>query len=405
MKNHVAIAIGLLAGLALGLTASATGAPALHRVADWVAPAGTVFINLLRMVIVPLVAATLFSGVAGLGDIRRIGGLGLRTLGFFWGTTLVSIAIGMVVMTLLTPYTPALISAGTDGPDTRLPGTIDFILGLVPTNPVKAAADGALLPLIVFSVLFGAAAGTLSPEERRPLVSLADAVGGAMIRMVHWILYLAPVGVFALAAPVTAKLGWSILQSLSVFIGAVLLGLLILVTAVYLPIVAARGVRPAAFLRACLAPQAIGLSTATSAAALPAMLDASEQGLGASRGVASFVVPLGTALARPGSALFQGAAVVFLAKLYQVPLPLTGALGAWLATFLVSLTIAAVPSASVVTLAPALANVGIPMEGLAVLLGVDRIPDMFRTATNVTAIMAAVVFGERGETGRGKREA
>jgi Na+/H+-dicarboxylate symporter len=224
-----------------------------------------------------------------------------------------------------------------------------------------------------------------------------------MIRIVHWVLWLAPVGVFALAAPVTAKLGWEILRSLGVFVGAVILALLLFVGAVYLPIVASRGTRIAAFLRACLAPQAIALSTASSAAALPAMLDSSDRLLAVSRNASSFVVPLGVALNRAGSALFQGAAVVFLAKLYQVPLNLTGALSAWLATFLVSLTVAAVPSASVVTLAPALNSVGIPLEGLAVLLGVDRIPDMFRTATNVTGTMAATVMG-KGEWGMGNGE-
>ena len=402
MKNHVAIALGLLAGLALGLAASGTGSPALLRVTEWLTPVGTLFINLLRMVIVPLVAATLFSGVAGLGDVRRIGKLGVRTLLFFWGTTLVAIAVGMIVMAVMAPLARATMTAGTESTAARLPGAVDFVLSLIPTNPVKAAADGALLPLIVFSVLFGAAAGALAPPDRQPLIDLADAVGAAMIRIVHWVLWLAPIGVFALAAPVTAKLGWEILRSLGVFVGAVILGLLVFVGAVYLPVVASRG-RVATFLRACLAPQAIALSTASSAAALPAMLDSSEHGLGVSRTVSSFVVPLGVALNRAGSALFQGSAVVFLAKVYQVPLTLTGAVGAWLATFLVSLTVAAVPSASVVTLAPALNSVGIPLDGLAVLLGVDRIPDMFRTATNVTGTMAATVVAGAERTAQGER--
>ena len=398
MKNHVAIAVGLVAGLVFGLVAHATAIPVLLGLAGGIAPAGTLFVNLIKMVVIPLVVTTLVSGTAGLGDVRRLGALGLRTLAFFWATTVVSIMLGMVVMRLAAPLmsaTTGALTAGTTPPVAPPPTFVDFLIGLVPVNPVKAAADGALLPLIVFSLLFGAAAGSVAPEHRDRIVALSDGVTAALIKLVHWIMLLAPFGVFALAAPVTAKAGWGMLQSLGVFVGAVIAGLIVFIAAVYLPAVRLAGVSPLRFLKASFGPQAIAFATTSSLAAIPSMLDAAERDLALPRTVAGLVVPLGASLNRAGSALFQGAAVVFLAQLYGVPLSWGAIGGAILATFLVSLSVAGVPSASVVTLAPALNTLGIPLDGIGVLLGVDRLPDMARTATNVTGDIAAAIVAAR----------
>jgi len=396
MKNHVAIALGLVLGLAYGLIAQGTQAPFLLKGADAIAPVGTIFVSLIKMVVIPLVVATLVSGTAGLGNIRRVGGLGIRALLFFWSTAVVSILIGMGVMKLMLPLAGDLafsVTAHRDLP--QPPGFLDFVLSLVPTNPVKAAADGALLPLIVFSVLFGAAAGSIEPAQRDRIVSLADAVTSALITLVGWVMRLAPFGVFALAAPVTAKAGWSVLQGLLIFVAAVYIGLIIFIALVYVPAVRWAGVTGKAFLAASVAPQAMAFSTTSSLAAIPAMLESATRDLKLPREVAGLIVPLGASLNRAGSALFQGAAVVLLAKLYGVPLSLSGVGGALLATFLVSLSVAGVPSASVVTLAPALGSLGIPLDGIGVLLGVDRLPDMARTATNVTGDIAATIVAAR----------
>lgn len=400
MKIQVAIALGLIAGLVLGIVAAATQAPALLTFAEGVAPIGTAFVNLLKMVVIPLVAVTLFVGVAGMGDLRELGRLGLWSLAFFAGTTLVAVVIGMGVMHLLLPL--ADIAAAQAVAQTahhaapRLPGTVDFLLSLIPSNPFKAAADGDLLALIVFTCFFGAAVATLAPQQKQRLVELAEAATGALIKIVHWILWTAPLGVFALAAPVTARSGLAVLESLAVFVGAVLVGLAIFVALVYLPIVHAGARIPATkFLSAALESQMIAFSTTSSATAIPAMLEATDGPLAVGRETSSFVIPLGATLNRAGSALFQGAALIFLAWLYRVPIP-AGAIGAAIfATALVSITVASVPSASVITLAPALGAVGVPLDGLAVLLGVDRIPDMFRTATNVTGDLAAAAVLDR----------
>lgn len=397
MTKNVAIMLGLLGGLLLGFGAALTGSDALHTAAEGVAPVGTAFVKLIRLVVIPLVGSTLFSAIATMGDLRRLGRLGVHTLGFLWGTTLLAILTGMVVMFAALPFAGTLTIAPAAGPIAPVapPGFFDFLLGLIPDNPVKAAADGALLPMIVFTVLFAAAAATLPESQRARLVDLADAVTAALIRLVHWILWTAPVGVFALAAPVAAGAGLDLLRSLGIFIVAVIVGLVIFTAAVYLPLVrfVAR-MEARRFLAATVEPAAIAFSTTSSVATLPAMFNAADR-LGLPRPLASFVLPIGAAVNRSGSALYQGSAVVFLGHLYGAGVSPGELIAALFATFLVALTIAPVPSASVVTLPPALAAVGVPLDGVGILLGIDRIPDMFRTVVNVTGDVAAAAVVRR----------
>jgi proton glutamate symport protein len=406
MTRNLAIVVGLGLGLGLGVLAAATGTPLLLDVAHGVAPLGTVFLSLVKMVVLPLVGTTLFTGIATLGDLRQLGRLGTRTLGFIWGTTLIAVLIGMAVTAAALPLagTQALTLPTVGVQPPHVPSVVDFLVGLVPANAFQAAAEGALLPVIVCVALFGAAAGSLPPEQKRRLLDLAEAATGALVKLVHWILWTAPLGVFGLAAPVAADMGLALLRSLGVFVGAVLAGLAIFTALVYVP--AARiwgGLAPARFLRASLPPATIGFSTTSSIASLPALFEATEGTLHLPRAVTGFVLPLAAALNRAGSGLFQGCAVVFLADLYGQHLSVTSLGGAVLATFLVALTVGSVPSAAVMTLPPALSAVGVPVDGLGILLGIDRIPDMFRTAVNVTGDVAlcAAVGGAGGGGGGG----
>lgn len=401
IKLHVAIALGLVGGLLLGLAAALTQAPLLVAIAEGIAPLGTFFVDLLKMVVIPLVASVIFLGVASLGDLRQLGRIGAGSMGFFAVTSAVGVLMGMAVMSAFLP-----LAGDTAAQDLgrqavaapTLPDPIDFLVGLVPSNPFRVAADGELLPLIVFVVVFAAAAGALPKEKVDLLMGFGDAIASALIKLVHWILWLAPVGVFALAAPVTARAGLAMLQSLAVFVVAVLVGLLIFVVLVYLPAVRFLGRRSVVtFLRGCVSPQVIGAATTSSAATVPAMLEAADDELRIASTVSGFVIPLGAGLGRAGSALFQGAGVVFLAWLFNVSLPVTAIGGTALATFIVSFTVAGIPGGSVLSLAPALGTAGIPLDGMAILLGVDRIPDMARTATNVTGTLAASVVVERFE--------
>ncbi len=366
-----------------------------------VEPLGTAFVNVLKMVVIPLVTAVIFVGVASLGDLRKLGRMGAVTMAFFAVTAVIGVLMGMGTMKVMLPLASEeaarAVSAGAvEAP--ALPGVMEFLLSLIPSNPFQAAADGALLPLIVFVVMFAAAAGVIEEDARDRLLNLAGALVAALIKLVNWILWVAPIGVFALAAPVTARAGWAMLQSLLAFVLAVLVGLTVFIGAIYAPAVRfLGGMRIGSFLRACLTPQAIAAATTSSPATVPAMLEAANEDMKISRPVSSFVIPLGAALGRGGAALFQGAGIVFLAWLYGVSLAASGISAAVLATFIVSFTVASVPGGSVLSMAPALGTVGIPLDGLAVLLGVDRVPDMARTATNVTGTLTATVVVDRME--------
>jgi Na+/H+-dicarboxylate symporter len=357
------------------------------------------------------VAAALFAGVAGLGDVRKVGRLGVRTVAFFWSTTLVAIVIGFGVAAALLPLAPITpdqqaslrAAAGSDSTVVQkaveqIPSGAKFLVELIPTNPVRAAVDANLLPLLVFVTFFAIASAALPDEKRRILTDFADAATQALIKIVGWVLLLAPIGIFALVAPAVAKLGWDLVKAMVVFWIAVILGVGIFIVGVYLPAVRVLArISDRDFLHAALPSMAMGFSTTSSLATLPTMLQAAEGDLHMSRGVAGFALPLGASLNRAGSALYQSIAVLFLAELYGVHLGAADLFQAGAAVFLASLTVASVPYASVVSLQPALSTVGLPLAGLNLLIGLDRIPDMFRTMTNVTGHLAAAAVVAHGE--------
>src|SRR5216684_2531723 len=249
--SHVWMALGLLAGFALGLAAVWTRSPVLLAATQSLRPLGTLFLNLLSMVVIPLVATSLFAGVAGLGDLRRVGRLGIRTLAFFWAMSLSAILIGFVVAALLLPLAPITadqqaalrVAAAADTGAVRhaaeqIPTGARFIVELIPSNPVRAAVDGNLLPLIVFITIFAVAAAALPDEKRHALTDLADVATQALIRIVRWVLLLAPLGIFAIVAGAVAQFGLDLIEAMLVFILTVIAGLAVLIAVVLLPVVA-----------------------------------------------------------------------------------------------------------------------------------------------------------------------
>jgi len=414
MRNHVWMGLGLAAGLVLGLVAAATQNHVLLAIANGLRPVGALFLNLLSMVVIPLVASAVFVGVAGLGNLNRVGRLGLRTIAFFWGTTLVAIVIGFAVGALILPHgalspeqQATLRTAATaDSSFVRraveqIPSGARFVVDLIPANPLRAAVDGNLLPVIIFVTILAVAAATLPEEKRIVLTDLASATMAALIRIVHWVLLLAPLGICALVAPIVAQFGWAVVKAMGVYVLAVIVGVTIFIGVVLLPSVALMArIRVSRFLNASLESMLMGFSTTSSLATLPTMLTAAEGDLKISRSVAGLVLPLGASINRPGGALFQAIAVLFAAQLYGVPFGFAEVFQAGAAVFLTSMAVASVPAASVVSLAPAFAATGLPLSGIALLIGLDRIPDMFRTMTNVTAHLttATVIATTEGET-------
>ena len=394
---HIAIAAGLVLGLVVGLGASATGNEWLHLLAKGSAPFGAIFMSAIKMVVIPLIVTVIFTSIARLGDPRKLGRIGGLTIAYYWITLIPAIAIGMATTKAGLRFASHIQmpeAAATGIPE--LQGIVDFIVSLVPANPFAAASNGAILPLIVFTALVAAATGTLSAERRERLINIAEDVSQALIKLVWWILYTAPVGVFGLAAPVTAQLGWGLVQSLGIFIICVFVGLVIFLSIVTLPLVYfVGGIGPVRYLRGIFGGVSIAVSTTSTAAAIPVTLEETTKNLKVSTTIADLLVPLGASMHRPGSALFQGSAIVFLAYLYDVPIPIAAIGAAMLATFLVSLTVAPVPSSSVVTMAPALDAVGVPVAGLALVLGIDRIPDMMRSGVNILGQVSAAVLVDR----------
>src|SRR5437870_7812709 len=248
--SHVWMALGLGAGLGLGVAAAMTRWPFLLALTQWLRPLGTLFLNLLSMVVIPLVATALFAGVAGLGDLRRVGRLGIRTLAFFWAMSLGAILIGFVVAALLLPLAPitadqqvalrqaaAADTGGVRHAAEQIPTGARFIVELIPSNPVRAAVDGNLLPLIVFITIFAVAAAALPDEKRHALTDLADAATQALIRIVHWVLLVAPLGILALVAGAVAQHGWALVKTMAIFVLAVIAGLALFIAVVLLPAV------------------------------------------------------------------------------------------------------------------------------------------------------------------------
>jgi Na+/H+-dicarboxylate symporter len=394
---HIAIATGLVLGLLVGLTASATGNEWLTAIAQGAAPLGAVFLSAIKMVVIPLIVMVIFASIARLGNPRKLGRIGGTAIAYYWLTLLPAIAIGMATMSFGLRFASPIDMPGAAASEVpELPGFVDFLVSLVPDNPIAAASAGDVLPLIVFTALVAAATGTLERERRDRLIAIADDASEALIKLVWWILYTAPVGVFGLTAPVTAQLGWDLVQSLAIFIVCVLVGLVIFLALVTLPLawfVAKLG--PGRFLGGVLGALSIAVSTTSTVAAIPVTLEETTDNLDVSPTIADLLVPLGASMHRPGSALFQGAAVVFLAYLYDVPIPAAAVGAAMLATFLVSLTVAPVPSSGVVTMAPALDAVGVPTAGLAIMLGIDRIPDMMRSGVNLLGQVSAAAVIDR----------
>ncbi len=381
-------------------------------------PVGQLFLRLIKMVIVPLVFASLLCGVASLGDIRKLGRLGAKTLGYFLLTTCLAISIGLAVANVVNPggfitgkdrqrlerQFQADASAKTKKAAEQ-PSAVDNLLNIVPDNPVKSMANGKMLQIIFFALFFGVAL-TLIPEEKsKKILGVVEAVNDTMVMCVHLIMKLAPYGVTALVAKVVGHAGIGVLKALGVYSLVVMGGLAIHAVAVYTSVVRYFGKIPMLdFWRAIRPAQLIAFSTSSSSATLPVTMDCAEKNLGVSHQSVSFVLPLGATVNMDGTALYQGVAAVFIAQVYGWDLTLADQLTIVGTATMASIGAAGVPGVGMVTLAMVLTAICPPGQdptvGVGLIMGVDRILDMFRTATNVTGDMSATVLvaATEGET-------
>jgi len=413
MKLHTRILIGLLAGAVVGVACNIlwSGAPALDAAVDTVAqPVGQVFLRMLFMVVVPLVFTSLALGVAGLGDVRRLGRVGGRTIALFLATTTLAVVLGLTASNLIQPggaidpgVRAALLTefggAAAERVEQGAGGFgIHTFVNIVPRNPLDAAARGDMLGLIFFTLVFGIAITRLPETTARPLLAVLEAVGQAVTVMIGFAMALAPYGVFALVFAVTARFGLDVLQSLGLYVVAVLTALALhqfLVLGALARWLA--GVRPALFFRRARTLMLTAFSTSSSNATLPTTIRTAEEGFGVPREVAGFVLPLGATMNMNGTALFEGMTVLFLAQAFGVDLSLPTQAIVVVMTVLTAIGTAGVPGGSIPLLAMVLTMVGVPAEGIALILGVDRLLDMARTVPNVTGDLLTSLVVARAE--------
>ena len=400
------VLIALVAGLALGLMVSASGNPALATASRWIEPLGTLFINAIRMTVIPLVVGSLVAGIATTPNPSALGDLGVRAMLFFIVTLLVAgIASALIAAPVLggiaiDPAAQAALQAtATETAKTtaesvrRVPGLAQWLIDLVPNNPVKAAADGAMLPLIIFTVAFGLAVAGLKAEARGPVVRVFEAIRDAAMTLVRWILWTAPIGVFALALALAARLGISAIGALAGYIGLVVVLTIAFALLVLYPLAAWLGRIPILeFARAALPAQAVAFSSRSSLAALPAMIETARDRLKLPDEITSFFLPLAASVYRIGAALGQTVGVIFIAQLYGVTLGPAQLASVVLTVIATSFSVPGIPGGSIVIMAPVLIDAGLPVEGIGILLGADTIPDMFRTTINVTGHLAAATI-------------
>lgn len=410
MSLTARVLAGLAAGLFVGAASAATRHPLLLGVAQLAEPVGTLWLNALRMTVVPLIFALLVTAVAGASEASQAGRLGAHTVAL---VLLVLSAAGLfgalatpalLAVRPVDPATASILRAGGAAaaePAAAVPPLAEWVTTLIPANAVEAAAGGAILPLVVFAVVFGLAAARLAAEPRERLLGFFRALGEAMMVIVQWVLRLAPLGVFALVVPFAAGGGLRTVGALAYYV-AILAGLCVVATLALYPVGAIGGALSLRRFAGGIAPaQLVAFSTRSSLASLPAMLEAARSRLGAPAAVSGLVLPLAVTLMRATSPLVNLARAVFAAALYGIDLSAPQlAAGAAVA---VAMSLASVGLPGEVSFMaaniPIFQVMGLPLEPLALFLAVEVIPDVFRTVGNVTAVLAVTAVVARGSVG------
>ncbi len=414
MPLHTQILLGLLLGATAGVTVNiyAHTSPTLSWVVDNVAqPIGQIFLRLLFMVVVPLVFASVTTGVASLGDLRRIGRIGGKTLLLFLATTAVAVVVGLTLVNVVRPgesldpavRTQLLAEYSSQAVETVAASKqglfgIHTFVNIVPRNPVAAAADGDMLGLIFFSLMFGIALALLAKEVAAPVIRLLEGINQAVMVIIGFAMRLAPLGVTALIFSVTAKFGFDVLQSLGLYVITVLAALAFhqfVVISLLAKFVV--GIGPRSFFSRTRALMVTAFSTSSSNATLPTTIRTAEESFGVPPQIAGFVLPLGATMNMNGSAMFEGMTVLFLAQVFGIPLDIITQVIVVVLSVITAIGVAGVPGGSIPLLVMVMGMVGIPGEGIALILGVDRILDMARTVPNVTGDLLTSLIVARSE--------
>jgi Na+/H+-dicarboxylate symporter len=398
-KIIIALISGLIVGFILNLFA-----PGVFALVDQYVlyPLGKLFLNLIKMLVVPLVFISITLGVAGLGDPKKLGRIGVKTISYFLVTTTVAITLAISVGFIMKPGVSG--SFDTDSAKyeaTEAPSFIDTLLAIIPTNPVDAMTTGNMLQIITFAVFIGLALAVLG-EKTKGILNLFEQGNEIMMYLVNVIMKLAPAGAFALIASAVGKQGWDAFQVMGMYFIAVMLTLLIHTVLTYGTSVSLLGkMNPVKFFKGFAPAMSVAFSTSSSSATLPVSMDTAQKNLNVPKQVSSFVQPLGATINMDGTAIMQGVATVFIAQVYGVDLSISQLLMVVLTAVLASIGTAGVPGVGLIMLAMVLKAVNLPVEGIALIIGIDRLLDMTRTAVNITGDAACAVIVAESEKKHG----
>lgn len=382
MNLSIKILISLVLSVVVGLMAGVEGLPFIKW---WIAPIGTIFINLIKMVIVPIVFTSLVVGMTSLGDLKKLGRIGIKTIFIYLLTTAIAIMIGFAVAGIIHPGIGLEMTAGDAVKVKEAPSIMQVFVAMVPTNPVASMAKADILPIIIFALFVGVGILQVGGKKSQLLIDWFDAAAEVSYKIINMVMQFAPIGVFCLLLPVVAENGPKVLLPLLSVIACMAFGSVIHAVAVYSSMARIWGnTSPIKFFRGMSEAILIAFTTCSSAATLPINMKNCQEKLGCSRDIASFVLPLGATINMDGTAIYMGVCSLFIANVYGIDLTMAQMGMIVLTGTLASIGTAGVPGAGLIMLSMVLLSVGLPMEGLALVAGIDRILDMFRTTVNIT---------------------
>lgn len=380
------MAIGMILGVIAGIIA-----PHISFDAQWFKPFGQLFINLVRMLVVPLVFATLVAGAASVSDISKLGRVAVKTLLFFFICTGLATALGLVLADIFHPGLGLTIpSENLAAKDVNPPSLGQVLMNIVPINPIESMAKGNMLQIIFFAVLTGFSL-SICGDKAKAVTDFFNGFAEVMIRMTTIVMLYAPIGVFALIAFTVAAQGLAVLVPLLKLIGLMYVACIILMVVIYFPCLKFSGLSPRVFLKGFSEPLMTAFSTCSSAAALSSTLVSVER-MGASRAVSSFAVPLGNTINMDGTAIYMGVVTIFAAEIFGIPMPFDKQITVVFMALLASIGTIGVPGSGMIMITMIFTQVGIPLEAVAIVAGVDRILDMARTTINVMGDATAAIF-------------
>ncbi len=401
-KILIGIVSGALVGLILNIYFPHIFEPLNEYLFD---PIGVLFIKAIKMIVVPLVFFSIAIGAAGIADPKKLGRIGGKTIALYLITTAVAITFALLLANVINPGEGTDIPLGTEKPEiSASPDIKETLLNIVPENPVQALASAEMLQIIVFALFFGIGMALLGEKVSR-VKEFIDQSNEVMIKLVALIMKTAPYAAFALIARAVGAAGIDLIGSMGWYMLTIIFTLLVHMFISYtILLVLFAKMNPVFFLKGIFPVMEVAFTTSSSAATLPVTMECAERNLKIPKSISSFVLTLGATINMDGTAIMQGVAVVFIAQLYGIPLDIQAQLMIILTATLASIGTAAVPGAGMITLAMVLNAVGLPVEGIAIVLGVDRLLDMSRTVTNVVGDLVVACVVAKGEEKRGNKE-